>query len=359
MGKRAVLRARTLYNTCMRLWVLPLLIAVIMIASPSTAFAAKATFFGPIIPPECNCESVGSTVASAADWGCVMQTAQNGINFALSFSLIIAVLVIAYVGATFVISPANPGTREQGRTMITNVVLGAIVMASAWLLVDFVMKIVYSPSTEIDGKEFGPWNEILKGTQDNICVKVAKNPPPLPGVIGGEADGVPTAGPGSIGGSCSVPTSGNCAPAALSAFGSAASEAAQICNAESQGIIKNVSTSDVMRNDPRHRAFSFGLFQINLTYHNVGGNKCPDAFNGHNYDATVKNEALYARCVAAAQTAAANIAEAVATHSRTGWTEWSTASKCGLALLDIPVLALSGKPLVDSSCRLSDVSFTL
>ena len=45
----------------------------------------------------------------------------------------------------------------------------------------------------------------------------------------------------------------------------------------------------------------------------------------------MKDEALYARCVAAAKTASANIAEAVATNKRTGWKEWSTAGKCGLA----------------------------
>lgn len=143
-----------------------------------------------------------------------------------------------------------------------------------------------------------------------------------------------TVGTGGGPGSCTVKTSGACSYTNfVAAFGSeaAAKQASQICNAESGGVVQAVSKTDIMRNDPQKRAFSFGLFQINLTQHAVGGFNCPAAFNGKNYSATVKNESLYRQCVAVAKSVSGNVQEAVATYKRSNWREWSTGKKCGLA----------------------------
>jgi len=167
----------------MRLWLLPLIFVALLSFSPVTV---EASFFGPIIPPECNCEDQalegGGTITTAPDWGCVMQTVQNVMNFAVSISVIIIIISIVYAGVMFMTSAANPHARETGRKMVMNAVIGTLVVMSAWLLVDFIMKVLYDPAGEAN---FGPWNEILAPGDAPRCFQVAERPDALPGIIGG------------------------------------------------------------------------------------------------------------------------------------------------------------------------------
>jgi hypothetical protein len=171
---------------------------------PLSAYAAESTFFGPIVPPECNCEEVmgegGAIVSSAADWGCVLQTVQNGMNFAISISFLILLVSIVYAGVLFMSSAANPRARESGRRVVTNAFLGIVLIMSAWLLVDFLMKILYNPATQIEGEEFGPWNEILGDGSEPKCILPSAPPPPLPAIT--TNDGYADLGRGTGTGAC-------------------------------------------------------------------------------------------------------------------------------------------------------------
>lgn len=138
--------------------------------APTLAFAADATFFGPIIPEECHCPG------SAPDWGCVMQVMQNGINFVVSISIIAFTLMIAYAGAMYMASAANPKQHSDAVKMAQNVVLGLLVLLSAWLLVDFVMKVLYDGR----GSGFGPWQAILADGEARMCLEVNQNQPQAP-----------------------------------------------------------------------------------------------------------------------------------------------------------------------------------
>jgi len=153
-----------------------LLLLVGLIAWTPTAFAAEATFFGPIVPGECNCDAGG--LMSAPDWGCVLQTVQNTVNLTISVSLIIATFYIVLTGFMFVASAGNPRTRESAKTRLVNVVVGIIVVLGAWLFVDFIMKTLYN-----DEGEFGPWNAILAGDPGvPRCFEIREAPPALPGL---------------------------------------------------------------------------------------------------------------------------------------------------------------------------------
>ncbi|HWH16055.1 MAG TPA: pilin [Candidatus Paceibacterota bacterium] len=257
-------------------------------------------------------------------FGGFLQLIQNAMNAAISFGIVIFVLIIAFAGILWILTPTNPENHSQAKKVLTNAVIGLLIVLSAWLIVDFVMKILYNP----DAPGFGPWNSIITG--GDICIKESENQRPL-------FDGSITAIPGSegytgSGGTCSIQHAGPCAATTLAQyFGSAANQASMICYAESRGVIGSVSRTDIMRNDPQRRAFSFGLFQINLTYHRVAGLDCPSAFRGRNYTARVINEDLYRRCVAAAKNPEHNIAQAVSIYNRTRWREWSTGRLCGLA----------------------------
>lgn len=178
------------------------LVLMLFISYAPLASAAGGTFFGPIVPngtngqPDCNCLSVqapsGQMIPSAPDWGCIMQTVQNTVNFSITLGMIIAILYIVYSGFLFVMSAGNPSSREAAKTRLTNVVIGFVVVLAAWLVVDFVMKRLYGESGE-----WGPWNAILAEDGKPHCLQVAKPPTPLAGVVGQAPPGPVPAGTGT------------------------------------------------------------------------------------------------------------------------------------------------------------------
>lgn len=157
---------------------LPVLVFGVMAFMPHQAAAATATFFGPIVPPECHCDST----QSAPDLGCVLQVIENLMNFAISIGVIIFVLVAAYAGLLWMTSPVNPHNREMGRSILINAVIGLLITLSAWLMVDFIMKTLYNG-------QFGPWNAILG--QGNACIAIVP-PPAGTGTTGSNNGGVTT-----------------------------------------------------------------------------------------------------------------------------------------------------------------------
>jgi hypothetical protein len=119
-------------------------------------------------------------------------------------------------------------------------------------------------------------------------------------------------------------------------FGANAEKASMICNAESGGVKTNESKSD--RCQRTQEPFSIGLFQINLTVHDLGGLNCAythsdSPFTARNYACTVKPSKFdtYAGCVSAAKNADTNIAYAARiSNGGANWSQWSTHVKCGL-----------------------------
>jgi hypothetical protein len=116
------------------------------------------------------------------------------------------VFVIAYAGASFMLNPTNPEARTQARSMLINVVVGMIILLSAWLVVDFIMKILYN-----DGAQYGPWNSILAPMAgDTGCIQ-ATTPHAISGIIGNIANGTfngSQTGTGGTGGTACSNTDG-------------------------------------------------------------------------------------------------------------------------------------------------------
>lgn len=166
-----------------------LVLAIFFVLAPLQVHAATATFFGPIVPVECNCTNQpnpngGTPITTAPSYGCVLATVQNGINFGISLGIIAATLALVYAGFVWMTSGGNPEARNKGKDMLLNVLIGLVILLSAWLVVDFVMKTLYNPDiTTSDGKKFGPWNSILQGKANDQCI-VAKKPSPISGGLG-------------------------------------------------------------------------------------------------------------------------------------------------------------------------------
>ncbi len=68
--------------------------------------------------------------------------------------------------------------------------------------------------------------------------------------------------------------------------------------------------------------YSFGIFQINLTQHELNGIDCTKAFQGKNNAATVIDKALYAKCAEMAKNPQINIQEAHDIFEKHGWSSW-------------------------------------
>ncbi len=151
-------------------------------------FAHAASVLQPIINfsnGACTCSGAagsGSTVPSAPDWGCVLQTIQTGINDVVAFASIIITLYIAWAGFAFILSPTSAEGRQKARQRIVNAVIGLVVVLCAWLLVDSIMKVVYNSSASGTGvASLGPWNSILSDSGDQ-CIKPVTSSPQLPGL---------------------------------------------------------------------------------------------------------------------------------------------------------------------------------
>lgn len=158
-----------------------LLVVVGLTLVPQAAFAANLPLFNPdftIVPEACHscpCSFAGT-----------LQLVQNVMNVMISFGVLIIILVIVMAGFQFLMSASNPHGKEQAKGTFVKAIIGFLVVISAWLVVDFIMKTLYEPDTEIDGKRFGPWNEIIRSDDANMCIE--------------ETGGVPIIDAGTIGG---------------------------------------------------------------------------------------------------------------------------------------------------------------
>lgn len=145
--------------------VLPLVVLGILTLTPFYAQAASAHFFGPIIDGQCICKD------SAPDWGCVLDTAHNVFNLIFSLSVLVFVITAALAGLTFMSASVNPEGKKKAKAMLLNTVVGLLIALSAWLIVDFVMRLLYN-----DSAGFGPWNSILKDGDPRRCLVFAPAP---------------------------------------------------------------------------------------------------------------------------------------------------------------------------------------
>lgn len=139
---------------------------------------------------------------------------------------------------------------------------------------------------------------------------------------GAVTGGARTSGTGN--GNCQPVTSGPCSVTNMqnSCFGAAnANAASAICYKESTNNAAVLSTTDKCQPNKTGPSFSVGLFQINLTVHDIGL-RCTSAFNGTNYSCTVKNNSLYQTCVSAAKDPNTNIPQACQIFNSGGWNQW-------------------------------------
>lgn len=90
-------------------------------------------------------------------FGAVMEIVQRFVNMGITLGIFFFVVIMAWAGFLFIMSATNPESRSKAKGMLLNAAIGMLIVLSAWLMVDFVMKTLYNPNSS----GWGPWNSIL------------------------------------------------------------------------------------------------------------------------------------------------------------------------------------------------------
>lgn len=140
------------------------ILAVVLLGSvvaPHLAFAAGLPVLDGSfhIVPDAHDLDESCKVGAPLSFGAVMYVAQNFVNAGISFGILFFVIIMVWSGILFIASVTNPESRSAAKKMLENAVIGMLIILSAWLMVDFVMKTLYNPNKA----GLGPWNNILNG----------------------------------------------------------------------------------------------------------------------------------------------------------------------------------------------------
>jgi hypothetical protein len=168
------------------------------------------------------------------------------IKFLISIMAMLCAIVVAVAGFKIVTSGGEAGAITEARAMITNVVIGFVILLTAWLIVDTVIKLFI-------GGNYGPWNNI-------DCVI---QPTGLAGTPGGSVTGGGTAYTGKV--TQCAPGNTACSSAALQQAGFTQTQAnvmSCIAMTESSG---NPSVPPYNIAHPTSKSTACGTFQITKT----------------------------------------------------------------------------------------------
>lgn len=134
---------------------------------PLVVFGQNSEYGDPLVPcsgPDCNFCSIVTLV-------------QNIINWLFGFLTLVAVILLVVAGFKLVTSAGNPNAWETAKKMLTNVIIGFIIIMAAWLIVDTIMKALLAPDSGM-----GPWNSFSAGGKCGGIIEIGDgvreyNPP--------------------------------------------------------------------------------------------------------------------------------------------------------------------------------------
>ncbi len=89
-----------------------------------------------------------------------VQLGQNLLKWFIGIMATVIAVVVAIGGLKMVMAGGNPGEISKAREMMTNALIGFVILLSAWLIIDTVMKLVANPGAEAGGVKLGVWHTI-------------------------------------------------------------------------------------------------------------------------------------------------------------------------------------------------------
>jgi hypothetical protein len=117
---------------------------------PSFTFGADPGGLVTCTGPDCNLCTLVEMINAIVAW-------------LFGFLTLAAVAILVFAGFKLIFSAGDTSARSDAVKMLTNVVVGFVIVLAAWLIVDTMMKGLMDPNYESGELEFGPWNKIPAG----------------------------------------------------------------------------------------------------------------------------------------------------------------------------------------------------
>jgi hypothetical protein len=140
-----------------RLFLTSIVFALALLLLPSVTLAQSVFDSNFHIVPDAHTLDASCPEGAPLSFGAIMNMIQSLVNVSISLGALIFMMIMAWAGVLFIMSAANPESRGTAKKMLMNGAIGLLIVMSAWLIVDFVMKTLYNPN----GSGWGPWNSIL------------------------------------------------------------------------------------------------------------------------------------------------------------------------------------------------------
>jgi len=128
---------------------IPFFLSLLVIFSPETTFAQV------IMAGVCE-----GTTCSACH---IAVLANTLIDWLIGVILVLFAVLVVVAGFGLVTAQGNPAAVTDAKSKFTNAFIGLLIVLSAWIVVDTLMRALVGGSGEIQG--FGPWSSIECGSQ--------------------------------------------------------------------------------------------------------------------------------------------------------------------------------------------------
>ena len=130
-----------------------LAVSLLLLAVPIFAFAQ-----GGLVP----CGGAGQNPCSICDLGTLVINVTNFLIYNIAIPL--AGLMILVGGLMIMMGSASEERVKVGKKILTNAVIGTVIVFIAWILVDTVIKVLTGSYSQRNFfGTFGPWNRIPSG----------------------------------------------------------------------------------------------------------------------------------------------------------------------------------------------------
>ncbi len=106
----------------------------------------------------------------------LVQLGQNILSWLIGIMASVIALVFAIGGMKMVMSGGNTESVSQGKSMMSNAVIGFVILLAGWLIVDTLIKLF------VDDGKIGVWNSIQCVTQPELTTAPPAGTPPTGGV---------------------------------------------------------------------------------------------------------------------------------------------------------------------------------
>jgi hypothetical protein len=353
------------------------------IAAPAPLPIPAAPNAAPILPtaaPVQVSQSEGTGIVPCTGLNCqacdLAKLGQNIVNFLIGLSIPLAAAMFAWAGVLY-FSSSVVNKLEKAKKIFTSVLIGFSLAVGSWLIVQTFLSTVLKDSyknwnsiqcvsaqsrpmnktvqdllgsinilnnlnTSTDGRLTGPLASDRPGAviSNVTCYEGSTYDPTIGTCLACTGEGASRVCEETYPKAMNTPTvvgRGDCSPETMQAiWGGNANAMSCIAQGESSC---NPNLGSRVDQTADQQAFSYGLYQVNMTVHNVsctnfnGGAtvNCPQAFSGRNYGARVINSDLYNQCREMLQNADCNTQMAQRIFQQQGFNAWrNTARNCGI-----------------------------